>query len=479
MSDTSEKVISDIRKGKARSSYLLYGEEEFSVSRALDALVDALVPEQDRALNLVMLDGAECAWEEVLGHLRTLPMFGGRKVVVVRDARLGTHLKDVFRRARILWQEGSEGNRRRAATIMMGILGDLDWPLEALSDGGPEAPEPEKWKKAAAIDIEPDDPKWMNSLFEYTRAEGLNPRKADETAQIEGIIENIDPSDAVLVLTSATANQNSSFYKKINVHGVIWGFDAPKIDRLKRASLKSEIDGILAREGKKISADAMLRLEKKTGFDLRRAAVEIEKLVTFIGDRKNITSEDINALVPQTKEESVFQLTDAFAQRDAAEVLRLAHELMASDHHPLEILGVVHTLLRNLLLAAGYSRDISQQKLWNDKMSYGEFQKQTWPALKKNINGKKSGKKKTKEGRIVELESPPEPVFPDLHPFVAYKAMKDQANFTPAELIRGLKLLGAVDERIKRSAGDPLVLIEQTVLAICKNTPVFLDERRF
>ena len=70
MSDTSEKVISDIRKGKARSAYLLYGEEEFSVSRALDALVDVLVPEQDRALNLVMLDGAECAWEEVVGHLK-------------------------------------------------------------------------------------------------------------------------------------------------------------------------------------------------------------------------------------------------------------------------------------------------------------------------------------------------------------------------------------------------------------------------
>ena len=479
MSETWEKVISGVRKGKVHSAYLLYGEEEFNISRALDALMEALVPEQDRALNLVILDGAESTWEEVLGHLRTLSMFGGRKVVVVKDARLGTNLKDVFKRVRATWQEGSEGKHRRAAAIMMGILGDLDWPLEALSDGGLYAQPPYDWEKAASIKIEEDDPKWMASMYEYARSEGLLPRRADDTERLEEFIEKADPGEAVLVLTSATANKSGSIYKKISDGGVVFGFEEPRGDHLRRVSLKNEIDRVLAKEGKKIDRDAMERLELKSGFDLRRATVEMEKLLTFVGDRKVITAEDVEAVVPHTKEESVFQLTDAFAEKDSAAVLKLAGELIAEGHHPLELLGVIHSLLRNLLLASSYAKELSRQKLWSGSMSYGEFQKRTWPAIKKSANEKKPGRKKTKEDRTLELENAPEPIFPGLHPFVAYKALKDQSNFTQPELIRGFKLLAAVDERIKRSAGDPQVLIEQTVLAICKNTPVFLDENKF
>lgn len=479
MDGTWEKAISGIRKGKVHSAYLLYGEEEFNISRALDALIEELVPKQDRALNLVTLDGAESTWEEVLGHLRTLSMFGGRKVVLVKDARLGTNLKDVFKRVRATLQEGSEGKRRRATAIMMGILGDLDWPLEALSDGGLDARSPDDWEKAASIKIEEDDPRWMANMYEYARSEGLLPRRADDTERLEKFIGNADPGEAVLVLTSATANKGGSIYKKIADSGVVCGFEEPRGDHLRRASLKNEIEGMLVKEGKKINRDAMERLELKTGFDLRRAAVEMEKLLTFVGDRKNVTVEDVEAVVPHTKEESVFQLTDAFAQKDSAEVLRLTDQLIAEGHHPLELLGVIHSLLRSLLLASSYAKDLSRQKLWSGGMSYGEFQKRTWPAIKKSVNEKKPGRKKTKEDRTLELENAPEPIFPGLHPFVAYKALKDQSNFTGPELIRGFKLLAAVDDRVKRSAGDPQVLIEQAVLAICKNDPVFLDENKF
>jgi len=480
LKESWEKLIAQARKGKIRSAYLLYGEEDFRIDRALGELVDALVPEQDRALNLVTLDGAEVAWEEVLDHLRTTSMFGGRKVVVVEGARLGSSHKEAFMKAKIAWRDGSEGKQRRSAAIMMGILGDLDWPIEALSDGGPEARSAEEWKNTAKIEVDEKDFEWMTQLLDYAREQGLSPRKADEGAKLQEFIRT-DPSTAVLVLTAKSANTRSAFYKSIAAVGATISFDAPKGDYRRRASLKSEIDHMLAKAGKKIDSEAMRRLELKTGFDLRRATGEIEKLLIFVGDAKYIRAEDVEAVVPRTKEESVFQLNDALMRRNAAESLRLIDELTGAGHHPLELLAIIHNQIRNLFLATRYAGELPES-LWNPRMNYGDFQKRAWPEItkakeKNGENKKKRVGKKTKKDHIAELENAPGAAFPKLHPFVAYNAMKNQANFKPKELMRAFRLLAVVDERAKRSAGDPTFLLEQAVLAICKNQSTFLDKR--
>ena len=69
---------------------LLYGEEDFLLEEALDALVAAALEGGDRTLSLDVVSGAETDARDIVARASSFPMTGARRVVVVREAdRLG------------------------------------------------------------------------------------------------------------------------------------------------------------------------------------------------------------------------------------------------------------------------------------------------------------------------------------------------------------------------------------------------------
>src|SRR2546428_6594415 len=66
--------------------YLLHGEEDLLIDQALAALLDRLVPAEERDLNLDVLRATEIAIADLVTRLDTLPFFGRRRVVVAKDA---------------------------------------------------------------------------------------------------------------------------------------------------------------------------------------------------------------------------------------------------------------------------------------------------------------------------------------------------------------------------------------------------------
>jgi len=66
--------------------YLLHGEEDLLIDQALAALLDRLVPPEERDLNVDVLRAGEIAITDLITRLDTLPFFGRRRVVVVKDA---------------------------------------------------------------------------------------------------------------------------------------------------------------------------------------------------------------------------------------------------------------------------------------------------------------------------------------------------------------------------------------------------------
>ena len=59
--------------------YLLHGEEDLLIDQALAALLDRLVPAEERDLNLDVLWATEIAIPDLVTRLDTLPFFGRRR----------------------------------------------------------------------------------------------------------------------------------------------------------------------------------------------------------------------------------------------------------------------------------------------------------------------------------------------------------------------------------------------------------------
>ncbi len=76
-------------------------------------------------------------------------------------------------------------------------------------------------------------------------------------------------------------------------------------------------------KGYSISQRALMLLVDHIGNDLSRIDNEIEKLLVNLGDRKNITEDDIEKYVGVSKEYNVFELQNALTRKDIPKALRI------------------------------------------------------------------------------------------------------------------------------------------------------------
>ncbi|MBZ0168642.1 DNA polymerase III, delta subunit [Candidatus Methylomirabilis lanthanidiphila] len=80
----SHSVADQVRRGEVASVYCLYGEEEYRREQELNQLLDALLMEGVRELNLDQIRPGETGTGSILGSARTLPFLASRRVVLVR-----------------------------------------------------------------------------------------------------------------------------------------------------------------------------------------------------------------------------------------------------------------------------------------------------------------------------------------------------------------------------------------------------------
>ena len=88
MHGTLKTVLDDIGRDTIVPCYLIYGDEEYLVADALEKLIDALLPPDQRDLNLFHVEGEDEDIDALCDSLLTPPLIPGRKAVVVRNTRL-------------------------------------------------------------------------------------------------------------------------------------------------------------------------------------------------------------------------------------------------------------------------------------------------------------------------------------------------------------------------------------------------------
>ncbi|MFL5351557.1 MAG: DNA polymerase III subunit delta, partial [Archangium sp.] len=129
MSADIEDVLDEVKAGKVHPLYLLWGEE-YLVRRGADELVKALLPDASAGLNFAVLDAGSP--REVASELATLPLFPGRKVVLVRDPEFLAPKKgrgDALGKAREAWKAGK---RKEGARRLLALAARAGWGVDQL-----------------------------------------------------------------------------------------------------------------------------------------------------------------------------------------------------------------------------------------------------------------------------------------------------------------------------------------------------------
>jgi DNA polymerase-3 subunit delta len=87
---TEDSLRTELTKGKFRTAYLLYGEEDLLLEEALHAIIERALEGADRGFNLDVLRGTDADGRDIVARASSFPMMADRRVVVVREVdRLG------------------------------------------------------------------------------------------------------------------------------------------------------------------------------------------------------------------------------------------------------------------------------------------------------------------------------------------------------------------------------------------------------
>lgn len=426
MSDDLDEVLQELEAGGEAPAYLLAGEE-FLIRKAAEKLIARLVPGGTADLNLVTMDAA--GPREAAAELATLPMFGGRKVVFLRDPEFLAPKKgrpDALGRAREAWKANRQ---KEAARRVLALAARAGWGVADLDPTASGTPRPDDWERELGIPLAEVDIAFLQEVAAYCAAEGISAPSGDDTALTDWL-SGKPARGQVLVVAATQVEAKSPFVKLVKEHGRALEFKVA--GKLKDLPLDQFVDETLAPYKKKLGTGALDLLRDRVGGNFRLLQSELTKLALY-SDGNTITRKDVDLLIGHAREDEYFELSDAIQKRNFEGALKYVEDAISQGAHSLMLLGSVAGIVRGMLMSHEHMARLSGGK---PPRNYNDFQARLWPQIEA-------------EAKANKTKVP--------HPYAAFMRMQSAMTFGRQDLLRGLVACAEADLALKLG-GDELVL---------------------
>ena len=434
MSEQLQDVLAELEKKPAAPVYLLTGDE-FLARKGADELVKRLLPDASAGLNYFVLDGASP--REVAQELVTLPMFPGRKVVLLRDPEFLAPKKgkvDGLSRAREAWKAG---RRKEGARRLLALVARAGWGAAELDPTAAGTPDAGRWKEELEVDLAEADVQFLREVALYCREERITVPEGDVAPLCTELERGLPPGHALVIAASEVDGKNP-FMKVVREKGHL-------VDR-KVAKKLSELDlSVIAPEvlkplGKRLSAAAAAELKDRVGANMRLMQSELEKLAMYASSA-TIEAADVELLVERARDEEFMELSDAIKKQDLRAALRYVEDELTQGTHALQLLGAVASIVRGLV--EGRAR-LARYVRGPMPSTFSRFKAEVFPDIERDLKAASS-------------KVP--------HPYGAYMDMTAAAQLGETALLEGLVACAEADLELK-SGGSRLPQVHEGQLVL-------------
>jgi len=255
-----------------------------------------------------------------------------------------------------------------------------------------------------------------------------------------------------LLISGGKPDKRRSFFKTIEKTGSVELFAALSADdRDWSARAESEAMRLVQTGGKSIGAEAVAELVTRVGPNLRALASEVEKLLLYVGERSEITLDDVQILTTKQKLAQAFALGEALGERNLGKLMRVLDqelwEIRAGIDRKKSEIGLLYGLLtkiRALLML----KDLRIRGILKPARDYNSFKSQL--------------------DRIPPAALPDDRRFNPLasHPFVLFQAMRQTDNYELPELIRAMSVLLQANVQLVSSSLDEAMVLQKALIDI-------------
>jgi len=438
---TLETCLAEARAGKAQPVYLFDGDA-FLALRAARALAFALVPEAQRALNLVELDAAASPGE-VAAEVATGGLFGGAKVVLVQEPAFLTSKEDAaesFDRALRMW---GEGRQREATRRLLALAAKAGWAAKDLD------PDADGWvgdgafEKELGIPLDGPSRAFVQGAARFAAERDMKAAKDDASA-LDAALQRGFPPGHVLVVAAGKVDGRLPLVKKLAAAGrrVSAQIEKEGTWDAQRPVLGPIIESLLAGTGKRVDRGGETRLAELLGDDARVLASEVAKLAAYVGDRKVISAEDVDEVVTRVASDPFFALGNAVEARDLAAALAVLGRSIQDGASPFMLLGSFAGTVRRLVVERERARKAAGLRRIG---SFAEWQQLVLPTISEDELG-------------------------DKKPYGFWMKYQASARFSRDELLDALAGLAEADVAMK-TGQDGRIRIERVLVGLLATKP--------
>lgn len=148
-------------------------------------------------------------------------------------------------------------------------------------------------------------------------------------------------STTVLLLTAATSEFMTRGKAKAPYDQLLEHATAVQFKKIYDREIPSWVSARIRARGREITPDAVELFTGHAGGTLRVLSNEIEKLFTYIEDRKRITAEDVRSVVGASRVYNVFELQKAIGARNQELAIEIAGRMLGGGESEQMILAML------------------------------------------------------------------------------------------------------------------------------------------
>ena len=397
-------------------TYLLYGEE-LLVKQAFQSILAVLSPDANQQHGYEAWDGSPENIIKAIRAINTYALLGNSKVVALLDVSIFSH--------------GQKPNVSKQGTDQTESATDKFTTLltDALADGFPER--------------------------------------------------------HYLIITADMVDKRRRLYKTMETNGLVVDCSVPKGDRqadkvAQDAVTRNIMHELLSQSGKSIDAAAFAAVSEMTGFDLRTFRNNLNKLIDYVGERKQIKIDDVSAVLERSRQDPIYAFTNALGNRNLGDTLFYMDSLLSHGYHELQLMAAAINFMRRLLVIRAFADEHAGNGL-HKEMSYNVFRNKIMPLVQNHDEALKAhlvaweqtlsesgesqkGSSKQRMGSDLLIAPNPKNVYP------VYKLFLKAMTFSKNELFLVFKTLSQTDRLLKSSGQPPRSVLAHAIIKICSNS---------
>ncbi len=438
------------KKALPSSIFLLFGDEYLVKTAARDFCAELSGPKEEKAA-VVTLDGASLDYGQLVSEVFTPSLFCSDKVIFLEQTLIfsgKSNFGKLISKTCENWRSGEKTSSiRNFAQLCLAANIDSQNSMFDLSE----------LEEAIGTTLPEND---KQTLSEVASAFMMDPpvlRVLQDDSVLIDLISSPLPEGVTLVFTASAVDKKKKLYKAVEKHGKITEF-TPLQEKyssgLQKNYFRKLVNDFLSQHGRTIAPDALNKMYERSGKDIRRIHSELEKIVTFIGERRQITIRDVEELFLDFHEAMFFDFLTVLRTADIKKCLPALHDNLRIVAHPLQTLAATASEFRKIIAA----RELLFSELknnWKSNITYEQF-----VILMKDFRSTHSTASSKSKFNPVQMKDYP-----------LYLTLKTAQNYTMEQLTHVMESVLEAETTMKSTrigSVSPESVLQELVLKICR-----------